>query len=58
LRIKVAHDKTEAIERKLQTTVGHNRGPPQQTHYLGSILLIKKTETNKEKKSSDNSLTQ
>jgi hypothetical protein len=26
----------------LQTTAGHNSGPPQQTYYLGSILLMKK----------------
>jgi hypothetical protein len=26
----------------LQTAAGHNRGPPQQTYYLGSILLMKK----------------
>jgi hypothetical protein len=26
----------------LQTTAGHNRGPPQQTYYLGSILLMEK----------------
>jgi hypothetical protein len=29
----------------LQTTAGHNSGPPQQTYYLGSILFMKKTET-------------
>ena len=28
-----------------QKKTGHNRGPPQQTDYLGSILLMKKTET-------------
>jgi hypothetical protein len=27
-----------------QKKTGHNRGPPQQTYYLGSILLMKKTE--------------
>ena len=28
----------------LQTTAGDNRGPPQQIYYLGSIVLMKKTE--------------
>jgi hypothetical protein len=27
-----------------QKTSGHNRGPPQQTYYLGSILVMKKLE--------------
>jgi hypothetical protein len=30
----------------LQTTAGHNSGPPQQTYYLGSILFMKKNKTN------------
>ena len=30
----------------LQTTAGHNRGPPQRTYYLGSILLMKKLKNN------------
>jgi hypothetical protein len=28
----------------LQTTAGHNSGPPQQTYYLGSILFMKKKQ--------------
>ena len=38
---------------------GHNSGPPtQQTHYLGSIWLMKKTETIELNISSDNIWTQ
>jgi hypothetical protein len=37
-----------------QKKTGHNRGPPQQTHYLGSIWLMKKTETIELNISSDN----
>jgi hypothetical protein len=28
----------------LQTTAGHNRGPPQQSYYLGSIWFMKKNK--------------
>jgi hypothetical protein len=31
----------------LQTTAGHNRGPPQQTYVLGSIVLLKKLTKSK-----------
>jgi hypothetical protein len=34
----------------LQTTAGHNRAPPQQTYYLGSIMLMKKNEIKKSRK--------
>jgi hypothetical protein len=34
----------------LQTTAGHNRGPPQQTYVLGSIVLLKKLTKSKKNK--------
>ena len=33
----------------LQQKTGHNRGPPQQTYYLGSIFLMKPMKNNKQK---------
>ena len=31
----------------IQAAAGHNRGPPQQTYYLGSILLMENMKNNK-----------
>jgi hypothetical protein len=46
------------LDKILPKKAGHTRGPPQQTYYLGSILLMKKIETIEIKISSDNSWTQ
>jgi hypothetical protein len=35
--------------KNLKATVGHNRGPPQQTYYLGSKLFMKKLRNIKQK---------
>ena len=41
----------------LQTTAGHNRGPPQQTYFLGSILFLKKLTKSKKKQKLKNEKT-